>query len=1133
MHDQGACTDVAADLAGGSAALPSTVLTWCSNHHTRQQSGTPPQPHHQSPASAFSGFRDVPLLPASASSRHLICLALSSLGPCWAEQGQVATVLQVAQRLLSDLEHWAPATAATGQSAAQVHKQQGQEGQEQQAQEQQAQKEQKQQEGEQQQECTAGQQDKEQLDSGEQRGGEREGRKGDDSDVRDKQLPLQFDQKERERLARFCSLAGCLVAILQAVGTHVPVSGRARLVGLLSKLLPLLLAVQQRAAAVAAGGADHAARRLACEATRLALISAGVAGSLLGGTFSLESTGEARTGAADNASIEPAVVGHALAAAADCLRLESLPRQQATQLQRALAAFISANGPPPMQSSGSGVAPPGKLGGSGAAMLQEVLATAWPGLMQASRSVRMSPHADVLSASAAVLLAALRQGHRSLCGAAACKLLLQEAVGLKDQLIAGGKSGVGRGGSIKEVVGLKDQLVSDGGQGVERGSGVASDLQGLGVEGRPSVDGGSGGGSAVASDSAGGDRDSGSGTAQESGRASGAAPGGGSCGAAALRLQQRLGQLRLLAFDMAVLEMCIAGGGDGTSCSAVHSLASTASSVPLDACLEATRVALALLRAGDAAVPLDAELAVPCVRLLAAVCERTCVLSADSEEGPDLGVAISTGGSGTAAPLDEQHEDDEFGQLLELISTAGEGLAALVHAPGVGAATSQDALQAIARTARAAPRPVLRAAAAARAGSMARLAAASRDAGARLAAVAAAETTAHAALEADGCGSCAAGGGGAGVAAGTVALLLSLASDAVSEVAAAACGALCSLALSAYLLAAAAASGSAGRWARTGGAAGSARAGAAADPFAPASREVIALQRQLRGFRPAQLAAVFEDLLQASPSLTLLTKRGGATATGGGTAGEPEGGRAVDDSLLCLARELPVLPSGMGPTVGADAAVAGAKADALAFKEAGQTHAGAARDAEQQQHQQQHQPGLQHKAPLTLDPDQMSSCSEAAWYLVQEAARHCVTARMKTHLGGPTQSFAALEKVLQGALARLQSAAAEQQQQPLPLHQQQPPPLHQKPNRQQEGHGDGEALHRRQLHGAVHLLEFVFALEAGIHSASEGCMERAAPSQGVMAFFVANKRVRLRRGRLHGGERLHGAVAWMDVCGSS
>ncbi len=55
------------------------------------------------------------------------------------------------------------------------------------------------------------------------------------------------------------------------------------------------------------------------------------------------------------------------------------------------------------------------------------------------------------------------------------------------------------------------------------------------------------------------------------------------------------------------------------------------------------------------------------------------------------------------------------------------------------------------------------------------------------------------------------------------------------------------------------------------------------------------------------------------------------------------------------------------------------------------------------------------------NPDSLlcSTHSEAAWLVTQEAAKQCLALRMRLHWGNPTQSFAALEQMLQGLAARL------------------------------------------------------------------------------------------------------------------
>lgn len=44
---------------------------------------------------------------------------------------------------------------------------------------------------------------------------------------------------------------------------------------------------------------------------------------------------------------------------------------------------------------------------------------------------------------------------------------------------------------------------------------------------------------------------------------------------------------------------------------------------------------------------------------------------------------------------------------------------------------------------------------------------------------------------------------------------------------------------------------------------------------------------------------------------------------------------------------------------------------------------------------------------------ELTALPQAALFALHEAARQCVATRLKTHLGGPTQTFAALDQALQ------------------------------------------------------------------------------------------------------------------------
>lgn len=106
-----------------------------------------------------------------------------------------------------------------------------------------------------------------------------------------------------------------------------------------------------------------------------------------------------------------------------------------------------------------------------------------------------------------------------------------------------------------------------------------------------------------------------------------------------------------------------------------------------------------------------------------------------------------------------------------------------------------------------------------------------------------------------------------------------------------------------------------------------------------------------------------------------------------------------------------------------------------------------------------------------------SSLSLAAWWAVQEAAKQCVAARLRTHHGGPAQTLMALERALLTAVGQLQAAP-----------------------------GDAPAAagdERRQA--ATLLLLFLHALEQGMTAATHGSASgRAAAPQAAVAFFAAN-----------------------------
>lgn len=107
----------------------------------------------------------------------------------------------------------------------------------------------------------------------------------------------------------------------------------------------------------------------------------------------------------------------------------------------------------------------------------------------------------------------------------------------------------------------------------------------------------------------------------------------------------------------------------------------------------------------------------------------------------------------------------------------------------------------------------------------------------------------------------------------------------------------------------------------------------------------------------------------------------------------------------------------------------------------------------------------------------------AAWWSIHEAARHCITVRLRTHLGGPTQTFAALERMLLDVAQLLQVDSG-----------------------QRESSSGTSSLSVHLLPMRL-LLEFVESLKKQIYNAYEGsAVLPASPTQSAL-FFRANKKV--------------------------
>lgn len=225
---------------------------------------------------------------------------------------------------------------------------------------------------------------------------------------------------------------------------------------------------------------------------------------------------------------------------------------------------------------------------------------------------------------------------------------------------------------------------------------------------------------------------------------------------------------------------------------------------------------------------------------------------------------------------------------------------------------------------------------------------------------------------------------------------------------------------------------------------------------------------------------------------------------------------------------------------------------------------------------QQGQQGLQLltsslRPPSPLAPAQLDSAAAVSWLLTNEAARQFIAARLRTHLGPPPQTLAALEQMLHAALQRLvrdgPSAASPQrawhwemrvllsaqqrslnqharvsEQQGTQMQQQQQPHLlqpqqllmslatmaagphvmlqhqqqsssedvgsHLPPDRQRTPTTtDVDAVRLKAEAGARCLLDFLWSLEVAMLAAAEGSLSRAAPLDSAATFFSGNRKV--------------------------
>ncbi|XP_042508372.1 uncharacterized protein LOC122084303 [Macadamia integrifolia] len=136
----------------------------------------------------------------------------------------------------------------------------------------------------------------------------------------------------------------------------------------------------------------------------------------------------------------------------------------------------------------------------------------------------------------------------------------------------------------------------------------------------------------------------------------------------------------------------------------------------------------------------------------------------------------------------------------------------------------------------------------------------------------------------------------------------------------------------------------------------------------------------------------------------------------------------------------------------------------------------------------------------------------AAWWSVHEAARYCVSVRLRTYLGGPTQTFAALERMLLDTAQVLQLDTEQ---------------------------NDGNlniSLSSTHLLPMRLLLDFVESLRKNIYNAYDGSVVLPCATRQSSLFFRANKKVceewfsRICEPMMNAGVALHCHAATVHYC---
>lgn len=150
-------------------------------------------------------------------------------------------------------------------------------------------------------------------------------------------------------------------------------------------------------------------------------------------------------------------------------------------------------------------------------------------------------------------------------------------------------------------------------------------------------------------------------------------------------------------------------------------------------------------------------------------------------------------------------------------------------------------------------------------------------------------------------------------------------------------------------------------------------------------------------------------------------------------------------------------------------------------------------------------------------PGNLTSTSAIAWLLVQEAAKQLVVFRLRTHFGGPTQTFGMLDKLLQGVHAQLLAETREKAS--FSGIASSPSTPGTTSGAAPAGTAASEAAADAMGRGITSsfsgsdnnttwlMLEFLSALERGIYLGCDGITRKDTMPQSSLAFYETNRKV--------------------------